>query len=137
SVLVFTAAVVGGLGSIVGAGLGAGYLEGADWLLPGTSEVGQTLGTMLDLLPTAVGVLVVLLVLPGGLGGLVQRARDGWLRSVARRNGLIVPGLAAAPPDDTGVLGEALAAERDLERLLVGGTSATPGAAATTPEAGT
>jgi branched-chain amino acid transport system permease protein len=131
SVVVFTAAVVGGLGSLVGAPLGAGYLIGADWLLPGTSDVGQTLGMMFDLLPTAVGVLVVLLVLPGGLGGLAQRGRDGWLRSVARRHGLIVPGLAGAPPDGDGALGGALAAERDLEQLLVD-----PGAAPAPPSAG-
>lgn len=118
SVLVFTAAVVGGLGSLVGAVLGAVYLRGADWVLPSQAEAGETLGLLFDLLPTALGVLVVLLVFPGGLGGLVYRWRDVWLRSVGRREGIILPGLAGEPPPDDDVLGGALAAERDVEALL-------------------
>jgi hypothetical protein len=49
-----------------------------------------------------VGVLLVLLILPGGLGDLVYRLRDGWLRWVAARRGIIVPSLLAdiAPPGD-------------------------------------
>ena len=112
NLLVFTAAVVGGLGSLVGAVLGAVFLQGGGWFLP----------TELQLLVTGAGVLVVLLVLPGGLGGLVFRWRDLWLRSVARRSGIVsaslladtggdiaVPrspselggtGAASAPPDD-------------------------------------
>ncbi len=82
---VFTSAVVGGLGSLSGAVLGALYLQGGQWFLPGEWQ----------LLPSALGVLVVLMVLPGGLGGLVFRLRDHWLRSVARRNGIIVPSLLA------------------------------------------
>jgi hypothetical protein len=40
-------------------------------------------------------VLVVLWVLPGGLGGLFYRLRDHGLRWVARRRGLVVPSLLA------------------------------------------
>ena len=95
SVLVFTAAVVGGLGSMAGAALGSLYLLGTDWFLPSASGAGQTAALVWDLLPTAVGVLIVLLMFPGGLGGLVYKLRDGWLRSVARRNAVVVPSLVA------------------------------------------
>lgn len=85
NLLVFTAAVVGGLGSLLGATLGALFLQGGTWFLP----------QELQLLSTGVGVLIVLLVLPGGLGGLVYRIRDLWLRSVAGRKGIVSPSLLA------------------------------------------
>lgn len=82
---VFTAAVVGGLGSMLGAVLGAVYLQGGRWFLPQ------------EFVPftTAVGVLIVLLVLPGGLGGALYRGRDLWLRWVAERRGIVSPSLVA------------------------------------------
>jgi branched-chain amino acid transport system permease protein len=85
NLLVFTAAVVGGLGSMVGAVLGAVFLQGGRWFLPSEFQ----------LLTTAVGVLVVLLVLPGGLGGLAYRSRDLWLRWVAGRKGIVSASLVA------------------------------------------
>jgi hypothetical protein len=39
--------------------------------------------------------LFLLLFLPEGLGGLLYKARDGYLRWVARRRGLLVPSLVA------------------------------------------
>jgi branched-chain amino acid transport system permease protein len=92
NLLVFTAAVVGGLGSMLGAVLGAVFLQGGRWFLPPEFQ----------LLTTAVGVLVVLLVLPGGLGGLAYRGRDLWLRSVARRNGIVSASLLADTRHDDG-----------------------------------
>jgi branched-chain amino acid transport system ATP-binding protein len=82
---VFIAAVVGGVGSLLGALLGAGVLDGSRTFLSGEWS----------LLPSAVGVLVVLLVLPGGLAELAYRVRDGVLRRVASRRGLDVPSLTA------------------------------------------
>ncbi|MGI8937040.1 MAG: ABC transporter permease [Iamia sp.] len=82
---VFTAAVVGGLGSLVGAVLGALFLYAGRWFLPGDWQ----------LLPSAVGVLFVLTVLPGGLGELLYRGRDALLRKVADRRKLVVPSLVA------------------------------------------
>lgn len=82
---VFTSAVVGGLGSITGGILGALFSRGGVWFLQGSWQ----------LLPSAIGVLVVLLVFPGGLGGMFFKLRDMWLRSVGRRNGIIVPSLIA------------------------------------------
>jgi branched-chain amino acid transport system permease protein len=91
SLNVFTSAVVGGLGSLAGAVLGALVLQGGQWFLPPAWR----------LLPSAAGVLVVLMLLPGGLAGLVYRVRDLWLRSVARRRAIIVPSLVAdVRPDD-------------------------------------
>jgi branched-chain amino acid transport system permease protein len=86
SFVVFSAAVVGGLGSLLGAGLGSLYLEGAQWWLPGAQW--QTLAS-------AIGVLLVLMIIPGGVGDVVYRARDAALRWVAHRRGVVVPSLVA------------------------------------------
>lgn len=67
SFAVFISAVIGGLGSLGGALLGAAYLRGTRWFI--TAPEWQVLST-------GIGVLVVLLVLPGGLGGLWVRLRD-------------------------------------------------------------
>jgi branched-chain amino acid transport system permease protein len=67
SFTVFTSAVIGGLGSLGGAFLGALYLRGVRWFI--TSPEWQ-------LLSTGGGVLLVLLILPGGLGGLWVTVRD-------------------------------------------------------------
>jgi branched-chain amino acid transport system permease protein len=82
---VFTSAVVGGLGSMAGAVFGALYLWGGKWWLQNPA-----FPPLLYLLPSAMGVLVVLLVLPGGLSGLFYRLRDRWLRWVAARHDLAV-----------------------------------------------
>jgi branched-chain amino acid transport system permease protein len=82
---VFTMVVIGGVGSVPGALLGSLYLWGTKWFLPIDWQF----------FASGIGVLFVLLVLPGGLGGLLYRVRDLWLRSVARRNDVIVPSLVA------------------------------------------
>lgn len=88
NLVVFTAAVVGGLGSMLGAILGALYLQGGKWFLTGDLQPFQ-------LLTTSVGVLIVLLLLPGGIGGAFYRVRDLWLRWVAVRRKIMVPSLLA------------------------------------------
>jgi branched-chain amino acid transport system permease protein len=72
---VFTSAVIGGLGSLGGAVLGAVYLRGIRWFI--TSQEWQ-------LLSTGGGVLLVLLILPGGLGGLWITVRDAIVRLLVR-----------------------------------------------------
>ncbi len=72
---VFTSAVIGGLGSLGGAVLGAVYLRGIRWFI--TSQEWQ-------LLSTGGGVLLVLLILPGGLGGLWVTVRDVVVRLLVR-----------------------------------------------------
>lgn len=106
SILVFTTAVVGGIGSLLGAALGAIYLEGGQWFLPGPQW---------QALVSSVGVLLVLMIVPGGLSDIAYRVRDGWLRWVATRRGIIVPSLladsAARPrPDEEAATAAAAAA---------------------------
>ena len=81
----FTMVVIGGLGSIPGAVLGAIYVYGAQYLLPPGWSI----------MATGAGILILLLFLPGGLGELVFRARDRLLRLLAARRGLLVPSLVA------------------------------------------
>lgn len=90
SLSVFTAAVVGGLGSLAGAVLGALYLQGGTWFLRDEWR----------LLPSAVGVLAVLLAVPGGLGNLLFRGRDALLRRLAARKGIVVSSLLADEAGD-------------------------------------
>ncbi len=85
SLNVFIAAVVGGVGSMLGAALGALLLDGSRIFLSGPAA----------LLPSAIGVLAVLLLLPGGLAELAYRGRDTLLRRYAARRGLEVPSLVA------------------------------------------
>lgn len=86
SLLLFSAVVIGGLGSISGAIIGALYTEGVQYFIP----VAQ-----IQLLATSLGLLLVLLFLPGGIGSLFFSARDNLLRLIARRLGIVVPSLLA------------------------------------------
>jgi branched-chain amino acid transport system permease protein len=81
----FLMVVIGGLGSIPGAVLGAVYVYGVKYLLPANYGI----------LATGVGVVVILMFIPGGLGEVVFRVRDGLLRAYANRLGLYVPSLLA------------------------------------------
>jgi branched-chain amino acid transport system permease protein len=67
---VFTAAVVGGLGSLFGGVLGAVFLRGSQWFITAPEW---------RLLSSALGVLLVLLILPGGLASLVIKIRDRYV----------------------------------------------------------
>jgi branched-chain amino acid transport system permease protein len=73
---VFTASIVGGLGSSFGAVLGAVYLRGVEWFV--TSAEWRFLSS-------GVGVLAVLLILPGGLAALIFRIRDELARRIESR----------------------------------------------------
>ncbi len=91
SLTVFVATVIGGLGSLLGAVSGAVFQRGAQWLLPAPWSY----------LATGLGVLVVLLTMPDGIGGLIWRGRDELLRRVARRRGIEVLSLERGiDPDD-------------------------------------
>lgn len=69
--------IIGGLGSIPGAILGAIFLYGLP-VVAGTSELVQAL-------TSGIGVLVVLLFLPGGLMDLVHKVRDPVVAREVRR----------------------------------------------------
>ena len=110
SLEVFSMAVIGGMGSVGGALLGVFGLR----LLQGVSDAYR-------LLVTGTGLLVILLVLPGGLGQAVVMVRDRLLRLVAERRGIVVPSLVADrrtddhPEEEAGLLANALEDDRDLE----------------------
>jgi branched-chain amino acid transport system permease protein len=94
--LVFTMVVIGGLGSTLGVLLGAVYLE-----LPYRFAGGLPGDTGLwRLLSNSLGVLLVLMILPSGLGGAIYRGRDAALRWVARRRNLVVPSFVEGPVDE-------------------------------------
>jgi branched-chain amino acid transport system permease protein len=93
SIRLFSMVVIGGLGSIPGAILGAVYVRGAEFFLPPEWE----------LIASGIGILVLLLFAPEGLGGIVYGFRDRFLRWVAERNDLYVPSLVAdVRLDDSG-----------------------------------
>ena len=87
SISVFTIAVIGGLTSLPGAVLGAVMIEGIPFLFDGNDTV--------RLLTSSVGLLVLLLFVPGGLSEIYFRSRDAFLRWVANRNNIHVPSLIA------------------------------------------
>lgn len=88
NLIVFSMAVIGGLGSVFGALLGAGYLT---FLF--NSSFTRTTGA--QFLGSGIGVLVILIALPAGLGGLFYDLRDSALRRLARARGIVVPSLLA------------------------------------------
>ena len=97
SLLLFSAVVIGGLGSVSGAVIGALYLRGISFFAPS-----------LQLFSTSLGLLLVLCFFPGGLGALLFRGRDVLLRALALRWGVHVPSLLAdsRQPDPRDVGGD-------------------------------
>lgn len=85
SIKLFSMVVIGGLGSLSGAILGAVYVRSAEFFLPAAYS----------LLASGLGILFLLIFLPEGLGGLLYKARDGFLRRVAARRQILVPSLIA------------------------------------------
>ena len=85
SIRVFTIVVIGGLGSIPGSLLGVLYVFTMQYyMLP-----------EYRFLATGLGLLALLLMLPGGIGAGFAEARDAGLRWVAKRRDLLVPTLVA------------------------------------------
>ncbi len=89
SIALFVMAVIGGVGSLLGAVLGAIFLIGLP-LLPGLRDI-----EFIELLTTGLGVLLVLLFLPGGLAEGVYKIRDTLLRRVAAKHNIVVSSLVA------------------------------------------
>ncbi len=85
SLLLFSAVVIGGLGSQTGAILGAIYFRGVQYFFP----------DYMQFLATSLGLLMILLFLPGGIGSLFFGARDALLRRYAKARGIRVPSLVA------------------------------------------
>ena len=92
SLSVFVMVVIGGLGSIPGAFLGAVFIQSLTWfsfLYP------HAIRPALPLLGGGVGLIVILMFLPGGLGSLIYSGRDRLLRWLAHRHNIAVPSLVA------------------------------------------
>jgi branched-chain amino acid transport system permease protein len=75
SLFVFAIVVIGGLGSVTGALLGAAYVQSAQYFLPGWARF----------LATGIGMLLLLMAAPGGLSQLVYDARDRAVAALGRR----------------------------------------------------
>jgi branched-chain amino acid transport system permease protein len=102
----FSLAVVGGLASPVGVLASAAVFTTIDFFVTAPA---------IKLATTGFGLLLVLMVFPGGLGGLIYDARDGLLRRLAKRRNIYVPSLLAdarvtedKPPDEVDVLEHAM-----------------------------
>lgn len=89
SILIFTMTIIGGIGSLAGAIIGAVYVVGIP-LMPGLREIDN-----IELLSSGLGLLFLLLFLPGGLAEGFYRARDTFLRKVAATHSIHVPSLVA------------------------------------------
>ena len=106
--VVFSMAVIGGLGSISGVLMGVGLIEVLSYSFP-----------KYQLVFTGVGLLLVLLFLPGGLAEGVQSIRDRLLKVVAERRRIPVPSLVADrnvelvdhAPEESSLLEHALSEE--------------------------
>ena len=88
NIVVFSIGVLGGLGSVVGALLGAGYLYFVNYS-SFTKQVESRL------FASGVGLLLVMMIRPDGLGGAFYAGRDALLRRIAARKGIVVPSLLA------------------------------------------
>jgi branched-chain amino acid transport system permease protein len=85
SISMFLMAVLGGLGSVYAVLAGAVYFAICATVFT---------GTLAALLTSGIGVLLVMLFFPSGLGAMAYSVRDSWLRRIAQRYRIYVPSLA-------------------------------------------
>jgi branched-chain amino acid transport system permease protein len=85
SLMLLAYVVIGGLGSWIGAVIAALLYRGVVFFLPGWAQF----------LVSSVGLIVILMFLPGGIGSAVYALRDRLLRGYASRRGIRVPSLVA------------------------------------------
>lgn len=93
---IFIEAVIGGLGTPAGAILGVSLIEAIQYfrnLFP------DAIRNLLGFFTGPVGVILVLIMLPGGLSQAMYGVRDKLLRMVADRRGILVPSLVADARD--------------------------------------
>ncbi|MGI8792959.1 MAG: ABC transporter permease, partial [Acidimicrobiales bacterium] len=88
----FVMVVIGGLGSIPGAILGAVVIQGTQYFRTIFPEI---IRPYLLFFTSGVGLIVVLLIVPGGFSQIFYNVRDRLMRRVAQRRGIIVPSLVA------------------------------------------
>ena len=88
----FIMVVIGGLGSVPGAILGATFILGVNYFRDVFPSVVRP---YLEFFTSGVGLIFVLLLMPGGFSQAFYGIRDRLLRAVADRRGLVVPSLVA------------------------------------------
>ena len=101
SLVVFTMVVLGGLGSITGAVIGAVYVQ----------FVSTYLSSAWQLLATGAGILIVLAIIPEGFGYMFYRLRDAALTLITRGKdvSLVDPApLAGSAPSSGGGVGSSI-----------------------------
>jgi branched-chain amino acid transport system permease protein len=86
NIRIFSMAVIGGLGSVPGILVAAAYFATLEFFI--ASERAQ-------LFTSGTGLLLILLLFPGGLGQILYDLRDAGLRRIARRREIVVPSLVA------------------------------------------
>ena len=89
---VFLFTVVGGIGSVAGAIIGAVFVEGFQYF---RSIFPDAIENLIGFIAGPVGVIFVLMVLKGGLAQAFFGFRDSLLRKVAERHDILVPSLVA------------------------------------------
>ena len=92
SIAAFVMVVIGGLGSMTGVFAGAIYLEALAWF---RGSMPQALQGVFQIMGSGLGLVIILMFLPDGVGSLIYRGRDRLLRELADRRGIIVPSLFA------------------------------------------
>jgi branched-chain amino acid transport system permease protein len=113
----FLMVVIGGLGSIPGVVVGAIYIWSTQYFLHGNWA----------LVASGAGILVLLIILPEGLGGLLYQLRDVLLRRVAVRRGISVPGFFTHTAEASGPDPGAVAIVEELSPVLASsGSAASP-----------
>lgn len=117
SVDVVVMCVIGGISILAGPIIGALFVIGVPAFLPLDSA---------GLAASALGQLLIVLYLPGGLGGLAEPVRDRLVKALGRRAGIDVDAAYDEVPTAAGSTGSARGRERvspvpAAERLLVPG----------------
>jgi branched-chain amino acid transport system permease protein len=112
---VFLFTVVGGIGSVPGAIIGAIFIQGFQYF---RSIFPNVIENLIGFIAGPVGVILVLMVLKGGIAQAVYQLRDSWLRKIADRHDILVPSLVA---------------DRRVSEELEAGVFETPATASVTP----
>jgi branched-chain amino acid transport system permease protein len=89
---IFVMTVVGGIGSVPGAIIGAAFVQGLGYF---RSVFPQAIQDLLGFITGPVGVIFVLMMAPGGLAHALYTARDSLLRRFAIKRNILVPSLLA------------------------------------------
>lgn len=92
NIRIFSMAVIGGLGSVPGIIVAAAYFASLDFFVSSPRA---------QLFTSGAGLLLILLIFPGGLGQILYDLRDAFLRRVAVRRHIVVPSLVADVREET------------------------------------